>query len=246
MPSATQGFSTLEIVNRVINYIGNNTMDFQTYINESLPLAELRFCKLHDWSFLRKTGLSLTIPNGTAEYTLDSTTIGHYMSAEDVETIFHEASGVILKRVDLNQIRRLDPETNDGSTQDDPLYWAPAGDNRIRIWPPRFASGTLKIDGKITPPVITTVGGNIFPTIIPRYQESFIEYVLAMALDHENDDRASSRKSEALTLIRTDIQDDLRGLSQVENARIRSLREATVDGTGESLDTYYRWLFSSF
>jgi len=246
MPNSLKGFSTAEIVARVQAYIGNNSADFTTYLQETLPLAELRFCKMHDWTFLRKTNLSLSIINGTSEYELSVANIGHYMAAEDVETIFHPASGVVLKRLDLNQIRRLDPEDDDGSSSDDPLYWAPVGDSRIMLWPPSLAAGTLKIDGKITPPVITAVSSSIYPTIIPRYQESFIEYVMAMALDHENDDRASGKKNEAMALMRADIQDDMRGLSQVENARIRSMFEASIDGSGESLDAYYRWLFSSF
>ena len=103
------------------------------------------------------------------------------MSAEDVETIYDAANGNIIKRVDLNQLRRLDPENDDGSSTDTPTLWAPGGDNKIVLWPKTFAAGTLRIDGKITPVAMTNLSD--FPTIPYRYQESFIEYVLAMALD---------------------------------------------------------------
>jgi predicted extracellular nuclease len=57
-----------------------------------------------------------------------------------------------------------------------------------------------------------------------------------MALDRENDDRAASKKQEALVLIRQDIQADMQGLSEVENPRIKSLNEARYDGVGATLD----------
>jgi len=236
MPSLTQGFSTAEIVERVVKYVGNTSVDFENYINNSLSLAEFRFCKLHDWRFLRKVGLELPVTSGTAEYELSPSTIGFYMSAEDVESIFDETNGVYLKKVQLNQIRRLDPETDDGSATDSAALWAPIGDNKIRLWPPMFESGTLKIDGKITPPMITAVSNSIFPTIIPRYQESFIEYVIAMALDRENDDRAQLKKAEALALIRADIQDDLRGAANGSEDRIRHMNEARGDGASGTMN----------
>lgn len=230
MPNVTSGFTGTEIVSRVMNYIGNNSSSFQTYIEQSLPLAEFRFCKMHDWSFLYKSGLSLTVTNGTAEYDLTVGSIGYYMSASDVEQIRDESEGVILRRLDLNQIRRLDPENDDGSSTDTPVYWAPVNDNRIRIWPPTVQSGTLKIDGKITPVALQTLSN--YPTIPYRYQEGFIAYVIAMALDRENDDRAPAKIQEAMALIRADIQDDMRNSSNVENPRIKDLREAENDGVG--------------
>lgn len=232
MPNQTNGFSYAEIVARIKNYIGNKSADFQIYIEQTIPLAEYRFCKMHDWSFLRKSGLTLTTQLGTAEYLLNGATIGFYMSATDVETIRAEVDGVVLKRADLNQIRRFDTENDDGSTNDTPLYWAPVGDNKIRLWPPSTKVIELKIDGKITPEVLAQE----YPIIPFKFQESFIEYVTAMALDRENDDRAQAKKQEALALIRQDIQADLANLSDVENPRIKSLLEARFDGLSDSLD----------
>lgn len=230
----TSGFTGNDIVTRVQQYIGNYSSTFQTYIQETLPLAEFRFCKAHDWSFLRKTGLSLTITNGTADYTLDTSTIGYYMSAENVETLYDEDNGIVLKRIDLNQMRRFDPQNDDGSSTDTPTMWAPIEENKIRLWPGTFASGTLKVDGKISPTALTNLAN--FPTIPFRYQESFIEYVIAMALDREDDVRAPQKKLEALSLIRQDIQDDMRQLSNVENPRIRHMREARFDGVGANIE----------
>lgn len=237
MPSITDGFLYSEIVTRVQTYIGNESQSFKTYVEQTLPLAEFRFCKMHDWSFLKKTGLTLATQLSTSEYTL-SFTIGiktYFMAATDVETIRAEADGVVLKRADLNQIRRLDTENDDGSANDTPLYWAPSGDNKIRIWPPSTKAMNLKVDGKITPvpPSVLTAE---YPSIPYKYQESFIEYVIAMALDRENDDRAQAKKQEALALIRQDIQADLANLSDVENPRIKSLLEARFDGLSDSLD----------
>lgn len=235
MPNVTQGFLYSEIVTRVKTYIGNESAGFQTYVEQTLPLAEFRFCKMHDWGFLRKTGLVLTTQLSTAEYTLEPATIGYHMAATDVETIRAEVDGVVLKRMDLNQIRRFDVENDDGSAQDTPMFWAPASDNKIRLWPPSTKAMTLQIDGKITP-VPPSVLSAEYPTIPYKFQESFIEYVIAMALDRENDDRAQAKKQEALALIREDIKADLANLSDVENPRIKSLLEARFDGLSDSLD----------
>lgn len=233
------GFTYGQIVQHIVNYIGNEDTVFQNYIKELIVMSELRYYKMHDWSFLRKTGLSLTTVTGQAEYDLLPANIGYFMSVGDVETIRAEADGVVLKKVDLNQIRRFDVENDDGSATDSPLYWAAAGDSKIRIWPPTVKSIVLKIDGKITPVLEdpTSVSFDItYPQIPLRYQEAFIEYVKALALDRENDDRAMAKKQEALLLIRQDIQADMQGLSEVENPRIKSLNEARYDGVGATLD----------
>ena len=220
--SQTAGYTGNDVVSRVVNYIGNNSSSFETYVRQAVPLAVFRFCKMHDWSFLRKSGLTLSTVADQAEYDLSVANIGFLMAATDVETIRAEADGVVLKRIDLNQIRRLDAENNDGSENDTPSHWAVAGDNTIRIWPPSVKVMDLKIDGKITPTFDTT--------IIPyKYQESFIEYVIALALDRENDDRAAGKKQEAMALIRTDILDDMRNLGETENPRIKSMLEIKFD-----------------
>ena len=235
--SGTNGFTGSDIVTRVQNYIGNTSSKFKTFVEQSLDLAQFRFAKSHDWNFLLKTGLSLTVTNGVPEYNLSIDSIGFYMAAENVETIYDETNGILVKRVDLNQIRRLDSANDDGSDQDGATLWAPAGDNRIRIWPPKIKSGTLKIDGKISPKSLST---NLpsFPDIPYRYQEGFIELVLAMALDHENDNRATIQFAKAVTIIREDIKDDLRQLANVDNPRFKSMAEARFDGAGANVEAF--------
>lgn len=239
MPNITSGFTGNEIVSRVQSYIGNTSPSFLIYVQQTLPLAEFRFCKMHDWKFLKKTGLSLSITNGTAEYDLSVANIGFYMQADDVESIFHEEQGIYLKKVDLNQIRRFDPSNSDGSSSDTPAMWAPVGDNRIRLWPPEIQTGTLKIDGKVTPVALDNLAN--FPTIPYRYQESFIEYVIAMALDRENDDRAPMKKQEAALLIRQDINDDMAGAANTDEPRIRSQFEKADDGVSSSISGFPFW-----
>lgn len=229
MPNSTTGFTYTEIKDRVINFVGNNSDEFATYVEESIPLAEFRFCKMHDWNFLRKTGLTLNTVTGQAEYDLTVANIGFLMAANDVETIRAEDDAVVMKKMDLNQIRRLDAENTDGSSIDTPSFWAVVADNKIRIWPPTVKVMALKIDGKITPNTTTL-------SIPYKYQESFIEYVIAMALDRENDDRATAKKQEAMALVRSDILDDMRNLGDTENPRIKSMLEARFDGIGGNND----------
>lgn len=242
MPDPTQGYTSAEVVDRVVNYVGNTSAHFKEFVQQAVPLAIFRFCKMHDWSFLKKTGLTLNTVTGQAEYDLTVANLGHLMAATDVEIIRAEADSVVLRRLDLNQLRRYDPGNDDGSSNDTPIYWAPAGDNRIRIWPPTVKTMALKLDGKITPSVPnpeSSVDMNEFisslSSIPHKYQESLIEYVIALALDRENDDRAVGKKQEAMALIRSDILDDMRNLSEVENPRIKSLNESRFDGLSDNI-----------
>lgn len=242
MPSSSTGFTGTEIVTRVVNFIGNTTNAFQTYVEQTLPLAEFRFCKIHPWKFLYKQNLPLACVSGTNEYELSIGNIGFYMAAEDVHTIFDSTNGLVLSKQDLKDIRRLDPKVDDGSATDDLTHWAPLSDNKILVYPKVFQAVTLRIDGWITPGALTTLSN--YPTIPYKYQEAFIEYVIAMALDRDNDDRAAGKKSEALALIRQDILNDMRGSGDVDNPRVRSWNESNMDGTGSDMESaYLNWLF---
>jgi len=228
------GLSYAEITSHIVKYVGNQSADFSEYVRQTILLAEQRYLKMHDWSFLRKTDLSLSVTSGTAEYDLSFTISGkvYTMAANEVETIRAEADGVVLKRVLLDEIRRLDPSNDDGSVNDTAAYWAVVGQNRIRIWPPLTKNITLKVDGKVTPEQPNyNAFGNEYPAIPVKFQEGFIEYVKAMALDRENDDRALQKKQEAMTLILQDIQSDL----EIDD-RIRSLEEFRYDGISGLLD----------
>ncbi|NBW12342.1 MAG: hypothetical protein EBR82_30355 [Caulobacteraceae bacterium] len=232
MPNITSGFTYAEIVSRVVNYIGNESSGFRTYVEQTIPLAEFRFCKLHDWSFLYKTGLTLNVTTGQPEYDLTVATLGFFMAANDIEIVRAEADNIVLKKVDITEIRRLDADNNDGASTDTPNSWAIVGDNRIRIWPPTFKTMQLKIDGKVTPAAGDVSTYNISYPVIPyRFQEGFIEYIIAMALDRENDQRALQKKQEAMAVILQDIQSDLQ-----LDTRIRSQEEFRYDGIGELLD----------
>lgn len=230
------GFSYADIKDHVITYIGNNSVEFAEYLDSLMLMAEHRYLKMHDWSFTYKTGLTLSIIKDKNEYDLNSTSIGYFMAATDVESIRSQTENVYLIKKDLAELRRLDAGMKYGSSLMPPIYWAAAGDNRIHFWPSTMKPGQLKIDGKITPAL--DLSGS--PTIPMRYQEGFIEYVKALALDRENDDRAQSKKIEALSLIRQDIQDDMRNLGDAENPRIKSpfeLPQASYTVTAEEGST---------
>lgn len=215
------GFSYSDIKNHIIAYIGNNSTEFAEYIDDLIMMAEHRYFKMHDWSFTYKTGLSLTVNSAANEYELKPNTLGYFMAATDVESIRSEDDNVYLLKRDLAQLRRLDASMSYGSAETPPVYWAVAGDNKIHFWPSKLKAGVLKIDGKITPSL--DLSGS--PAIPMRYQEAFIEYIKALALDRENDDRAAVKKAEALALIRQDIQDDMRSLGDAEEPRIKSFNE---------------------
>lgn len=243
MPSSTSGFTGTEIVSHVVNYIGNESSDFSTLVGNLLPMAEFRYCKMHDWKFLQQNNLSLTVATGTNEYSLTTGTIGYYMQADDVKSIYSVANGIYLQKATLEEIRRMDVKQDDGTSSSKLMMWAPAGDNKIVVHPKTFSDTTLKIDGKITPSALLTLSN--YPTVPFRYQEGFIKYVIAQALERENDARADVVKQEALLLIRQDIQDDMAGNGSGADApRIKHWWEAGQDGVGGDLEPF--WISSLF
>jgi hypothetical protein len=210
MPDSTNGFTGTEIVNRVLQYIGTSDSATETWVQNSLALAEFRFCKMHNWRFLHKNGLYFSITNGTAEYeltALNDGSITYKMKAKDVAQIYDPTNDQILIKTDLRSIRRLDPDSDDGSATDNAANWVPIADYRIRLYVPEFENNTLYVDGKITPVALVTMSD--YPTIPYEYQESFIEYVKALTLDYEDDARVQDAKIYALSLIRADIADDM-------------------------------------
>lgn len=242
MPSSTSGLTGTEIIAHLVAYTGNESSDFQDYMTTLLPLAEFRFCKLHEWKFLSKRNLSLAVTQGTTEYALSTSTIGYYMVAEDVAQIFDPTANRFLKQTTLDEIRRMDPNSDDGLATDGPTHWAPVGDNEVIFYPPVFGTRTLKVDGKITPSALSSLSS--YPTIPYRYQDTFLELLKAFALDRENDDRASNKKLEAAALLRTDIAADV-GAGDTEMPRLRSRLEAT-DGSPNDLTSLYNyWAFYS-
>lgn len=243
MPSDTYGFTGTEILSHLVSYTGNNSSDFQDYMAQILPLAEFRFCKMHDWKFLTKRNRSLSVTQGTTEYALSTSTIGFYMAAEDVAQIYDPTANRFLKQTTLDEIRRMDPNSDDGLATDGPTHWAPVGDNEVIFYPPVFGSRTLKVDGKITPGALSSLTN--YPTIPYRYQDTFLELLRAFALDRENDDRATAKKQEAAGLLRADIQADV-GAGGTDLPRMRHAEEARADGSSTDLTSLYnRWAFES-
>ncbi len=237
MPSSVSGLTGSEIITLVQNYVGDTSSGLTTFLTYMLPLAESRYCKSHAWSFLRKQNLSLTVVSGTNEYTLSVANIGYYISAQDVETIFSTAAKKHLVKTDLQTLRQVDPDINDGSTSQYATHWAPTTDNKIILHPPTFQDTTLKVDGLVRPVSLYTASN--YPTVPQHYQDSFVCYVQALALDRGNDDRAPAKKAEALDLIRRDIQDDLKGLGDIEDPRVKSEYELVYSRANANLDQLF-------
>jgi hypothetical protein len=243
MPSSTSGFTGSEILEFLRQYTGNQSSSFTSFMTSALPLAEFRYCKLHDWSFLHKKNLSLTVASGTNSYDLSVANIGFYMQTANVSTVYSVAGNKVLQKTTLEHIRSMDADDNDGSTNRYPELWAPAGDNTIVVWPTVFQGTTLKIDGKITPTALLTLSN--YPTIPIHMQDSFMEYLKAVALDRENDDRANNKKAEALQMIKQDIQDDMSSLGDTEEPRMKSAIELAQREAASQYGGYDFWMWNS-
>jgi len=122
--------------------------------------------------------------------------------------------------------------------------WAAIGEQRILLYPTPYKPVTLRVDGKVLPTPLTDftstdpandTGARL--SIPYQYQESFIAYVEALALDRENDDRAPGKKQEALYLIKQDIQSDDMRLGDNINPRVRHWFEQGNQGNAQQLNS---------
>src|SRR5690349_1961240 len=98
MPNVNYGYTAAETLDILVAYTGNRSDNFFDYASTELPLAELQYCKGHDWNFLYKTNLPLTVVTGTAEYDLNVTSIGYYIAASDVINIFDATNNCLLRK----------------------------------------------------------------------------------------------------------------------------------------------------
>lgn len=172
MPNSLTGYSGSEVIALLQAYIGNSSTNFQTYLSYELPLAEFKFCTMHDWSFLYVTGFGMPVTSGNDVYVLDQFTLGYYVAASDIIDIRDQDNNVILKKTTVDQIRRMDPNHDDGSDTNSPVrLWAPVGDNKIMLYPPNFKTTTIQIDAKMTPatPPIAAINGIQIVAVAPNY-----------------------------------------------------------------------------
>lgn len=238
------GFSAKQAIDLTIDYVGNCSADFEAYMQNIITIAQFRYCSLHDWSFLNKVDLPLVVDGVTTEYELDLTTIGFNMPASSVRQIWNPSGSHVLRKVESHVLRRVDPESDDGSSGTDVSHWAQIGDQRILLYSPVYKPTTLRVSGKTLPTPLTDFA-SIDPasdvaarlTIPYRYQESFLEYLRAVALDRENDDRAQAVKTSALQLVRQDMQYEEERLGDNTAPRIRHWSEQAVDGNLNQLNS---------
>ena len=340
------GFSGNDIVSRVVSFVGDTSSEFLTYMQDSLNLAQMRYCKAHDWFFLQRSDILITVngTNGVNEYDLSSITdtiTGQNISiyTSNIAVIHMPYPGTVLRKITIEDLRRFDPEEVNGSTADSPSMWCPVSDTRLKIWPDTFGGGaliyftgalsnspqntitcnatgltptgitgaishwqpggsgkseiqlfsfsvvplsgtyTLTFNSQTTSPLAfnavasdiqaalealpgvgagnLTVDGNpvmglmsldckVMPTywsdyslspIIPlKYQEGFINYMIALGLEYIDDSRADQKKASVIEDIKLDIRDDLAMQGDVDQPRFRAMFEARLDGVGANLN----------
>lgn len=247
MPNVNFGMSGAEIVTFVQNWIGNTSTSMQSFLINTLPMAEMRYCKLHDWSFLSKVGLKLTVSSGTSIYDtsalLDSTNAPFNVAAKDIGQIYSKDHALVLKRLEPEDIRRADPASTFGTNESYIRAWSVQGGTTIEVWPSKFSDTTLFIDAKISVVPLLTLSN--YPTIPYKYQEGFINYLISLALMRENDDRFQVQKADTLQMIRADIADDAGNSDMLP--RMRSMNEQRFDGVGTNLESLFNsWVWGTF
>ncbi len=235
---ANLGYDGTEIIDRVVAFVGTKSDKFRDYVAKSLPFAIQRYVKMHDWSFLFKFNLNLVITEGTNIYDLNIANIGFKMSTDNVSKIYSEVLNQQVIKIDITRLRdRRSFYNSSGTAALGPTNWAEIGDSKIVLGPELFEDGQVKIDGKVDTTAFEnasalwnvgtnpTAFDNVFPEIPYKYQEGFIEYVISLALDRENDDRAQVKRAEAQALVRLDVQDDLRRSGDELSLRFHTLKE---------------------
>lgn len=244
MPSSTNGFSGQEVITFVQNWVGNQSAEFQGFLAAILPLAEMRFCKLYDWSFLHKTNLTLGVTSGTDTYSLNTSSVGYYVPSADIQQIWSVVNKIPFRKMTEQELRRLDPGESAGDASSKLVAWAPIDDNSIMFYPPNFSDTTVVISGKITPAPLLNLTN--YPTIPYRYQESFLNYMISLALMRQNDDRFQIQKAETQAMIKSDIASDVGSSDDVLTPRIRSVNEQRFDGVSANLEALYNsWVWST-
>lgn len=245
MIDADLGFDGTEFIDRAVAFVGNTSDSFREFAAKSLPFAIQRYARFHDWSFLFKYNLALSVVEGTSEYDLNVANLGFKMDTDSVQTIYNPTNNCVIRKLDLTGYRANSYYFNDEAGAEPvtaPSVWAEIGANRIILGPQLFETQELKIDGTIIPSNFSTAAAaydidtapdafdGVFPEIPFEYQEAFFEYFLALTLDRENDDRASAKKSLAADLVNKDIQHDLRRAGDQTGIRFKTIEELFYDG----------------
>jgi len=235
---ADLGYDGTEIIDRTVAFVGNKTEEFRDYVAKSLPFAIQRYAKMHDWSFLFRYDLALSVTEGTTEYVLNVANIGFKMSTDNISKIYSTDLNQQVTKRDITRLRDDRSHYNSaGAAASGPRFWAEIGDSTILLSPELFETQVLRVDGKIDTTAfetavaawnVTSAPGafdGVFPEIPFKYQEAFMEYVISLALDRENDDRADQKKAQALALVRRDISDDMRRAGDELSLRFHGMKE---------------------
>ena len=212
MVDSVTGFTRIDAINDVIDYVGNENSNFRSMLEKNITRWQHLFYKLHDWKFAHKNGvadsISFALVADQSLYSLNTATIGAEMAAKDIETLYSQTDGKerSLHKTTLADLRRIDPGQQDTGS---PTAYAPSGDRAIVVYPvPASAdlSDTLFIDGKVLGVDLDT---DTTPLDIPyEYQEVFIKWLIFKALKRERDKGADSELLEFKELFRSIVADD--------------------------------------
>ena len=148
MSMNANGFSGTEIVQRVIDYVGDTSSTFENYMLDSLNLAQFKFCKAHDWDFLQRSDLLLACDGTGGPNNFDLASITDPVSGNAVTiptssiSMIHTVyPGVVLRKISIQDLRRFDPQETNGTIVDTPTMWCPVSEKRFKIWPDNFDGG---------------------------------------------------------------------------------------------------------
>lgn len=176
MPNSN-GYTLEEIVDIISKRIGNYSSDFISYLTEQVKLDHNEVNSLFDWRHLHE--------NGQISYSKDTQYAFLPSNCRSIEAIYDNTGGSKLKRIELRDIRRINPTNSKKGT---PTHYAQWSDTKIFLYPTPAENGSLSIDYLRVPNALEAGG---YPDMPARLQNLLIHKAYVSALQREVDDRYS-------------------------------------------------------
>ncbi len=184
-----------QLLDRVVALVGNDSTAFRTFLEGSLNMCLYMLWDAHDWSFKEKSGTVATV-DGTESYNL-STLTTDLRTANDLDVVWDSTNKRFLRKVDLQEIRRNDPE---GTQKNQPTVYAVWGAKTIFCWPIPDGAYTLKFL-YTSKPTLPAADANDLETVcgLPDYMHPVLEHMLrAEGFAYDDDSRLNSKLDEVL------------------------------------------------
>ncbi len=186
------------VLDRAASLIGDDSTAFRTYAETALNNCLFYLWDIHDWEFKHKIGTFNTV-SGTESYNL-ATPTPDIRSAQDIEVLYDKTNGRFLKKVDLKDIRKYNPQETSTSQ---PMSYAPWGTKTIYLHNNPDGIYVMKYLYTSKPTLPTADANDLETTCaLPDYMHHVIDKMtMAEMLLYTDDSRYAAIKQEIEQLL---------------------------------------------